>query len=355
MIPLLKNNNNKKQALTQIVQKTIGLYQTCHFFPGCWRRLWCISFGAICWPTISLRPSSLRTVHIIVRRQLFWTSRTAFLVVLMKAGFPFWPYSICQLHSIRWTTAFFLHACMTCVAYLARLLNGFHRICLIDSNLSASTVGSLHKRSFITGFVKVLSWAQYSLLCTHSHCLTSFLKESASQICWRHSTSQIIRSIWLSFTDSRHRAVCRFCWEVDDWQQTEQNNDKPEALVVGSRRRVSVSQDSYLRVGSHDISFKGHVKSLGVYTDATLSMAKHVDHISRSAYLEIRRISSVRHLLTRKATVQLMRSFVLSRLDYCNSLLIDITSDQTYRLKENQNYAAKVVFRKANMGMLHHF
>ena len=41
-------------------------------------------------------------------------------------------------------------------------------------------------------------------------------------------------------------------------------NDKTEALVVGSRRRVSVSQDSHLRVGSHDISFKSHVKSLGV-------------------------------------------------------------------------------------------
>ena len=80
------------------------------------------------------------------------------------------------------------------------------------------------------------------------------------------------------------------------------NNDKTEALVVGLRGRVSVSQDSYFRVGSH-ISFKSHVKSLGVYIDTTLSMAKHIDHISRSAYLEIRRISSVRHLLTRKATV----------------------------------------------------
>ena len=53
------------------------------------------------------------------------------------------------------------------------------------------------------------------------------------------------------------------------------NNDKTEALVVGSRRRVSVSQDSHLRVGSHDVSFKSHVKSLGIYIDATLSMAMH--------------------------------------------------------------------------------
>ena len=81
-----------------------------------------------------------------------------------------------------------------------------------------------------------------------------------------------------------------------------------------------MSQDSYLRVGNH-ISFKSHVKSLGVYIDSTLSMAKHIDHISRSACREIRRINSIRHLLTRKATAQLMCSFVLSRLDSCNSLL----------------------------------
>ncbi|WP_419585632.1 hypothetical protein, partial [Thiolapillus sp.] len=47
------------------------------------------------------------------------------------------------------------------------------------------------------------------------------------------------------------------------------------------------------------------------------------------------------------ATVPLMCSFVLSRLDYCNSLLIDITSDQMYRLQKIQNHAAKVLLRKS--------
>ena len=118
-----------------------------------------------------------------------------------------------------------------------------------------------------------------------------------------------------------------------------QNNDKTEDLVVGSRRRVSVSQDSHLRVGSRDISFKSHIKSLGVYIDAALSMAKLIDHISRSVYLDIRRMSSVRHLLTKKATVHLMCSFVLSRLDYRNSSLIDITSNQMYRLQKNTSFS----------------
>ena len=84
-----------------------------------------------------------------------------------------------------------------------------------------------------------------------------------------------------------------------------------------------MSQENLLRVGIHDISFKSHVKNVGVYTDATLSMVKHIDNISRSADM-IRKISSICHLLTLKATTQLMSSFNLSRFDNCKSLLIDI-------------------------------
>ena len=97
------------------------------------------------------------------------------------------------------------------------------------------------------------------------------------------------------------------------------NNDKTDALVVGFHRRVSVSLDNRLQVGSHDISFKRQVKSLRVYTDATLSMAKHTDHNSRSVYLEIIRISSTCYPLT--------------------------TADQTYHLQKFK-IIWLVVFRK---------
>ena len=135
------------------------------------------------------------------------------------------------------------------------------------------------------------------------------------------------------------------------------NNDKTEAFLGGSRRMLRVSEDNCLRVGDHNISFKFHVKNVGVYFDATLSVVKHVDHISRSAYLEIRRISSIRHLLTTKAAAQLMFLLLLLllfccfvflyRLDYYNSLLIDISCDEMYKLPKIQNHAAKTGFRKS--------
>ena len=107
-----------------------------------------------------------------------------------------------------------------------------------------------------------------------------------------------------------------------------------------------MSQDNHLRVGSHDISFKSHVKSLGVYIDATLSMAKRNDRISRSAYLEIRRISSIRHLLTREATSQLMCSFRLSRFDIAtlSSLTSPLIKCTVSKQKQTKQKAAKFVF-----------
>ena len=41
----------------------------------------------------------------------------------------------------------------------------------------------------------------------------------------------------------------------------------------------------------------------------------------RAAYIELRRISSIRHFLSVDAMKTLMCSLVLSKLDYCNSLL----------------------------------
>ena len=41
------------------------------------------------------------------------------------------------------------------------------------------------------------------------------------------------------------------------------NNDKSKALLVGSRKRVSVSQENHLRVGSCDSSSKDREKISG--------------------------------------------------------------------------------------------
>ena len=56
-------------------------------------------------------------------------------------------------------------------------------------------------------------------------------------------------------------------------------------------------------------------KNLGVTLSSNLSVEKHVIYVCRSAYVEIRRISNIRHYLTTDATKTLICAFVLSKLD----------------------------------------
>ena len=72
-------------------------------------------------------------------------------------------------------------------------------------------------------------------------------------------------------------------------------------------------------------------------------MDKHVTNICRSAYAELRRISSIRHLLAVSATKTLLSAFVLSKLDYCNSLLCGSPQFILDKLQRGQNSSARSV------------
>ena len=71
----------------------------------------------------------------------------------------------------------------------------------------------------------------------------------------------------------------------------------------------------------------------------------HVSNIARTCYFELRRLASIRRFLTSTATATLVSAFVLSRIDYCNSLLFGSTHDVTSHLQRIQNYAARVILR----------
>ena len=65
----------------------------------------------------------------------------------------------------------------------------------------------------------------------------------------------------------------------------------------------------------------------------------------RVACFELRRISTIRHYLSIDATKTLICAFVLSRIDYCNSLLAGIPKHLLDILKKNQNNAARIVLK----------
>ena len=116
-------------------------------------------------------------------------------------------------------------------------------------------------------------------------------------------------------------------------------------LVTFKRTKHLHSLPTSITIGNAQIPFKMSVKSIGFTLDCHLTMNAHVCIIARTCYFELRRLASIRIFLTITATATLVSAFVLSRIDYCNSLLLGSTHDVTSHLQRIQNYAARVILR----------
>ena len=116
-------------------------------------------------------------------------------------------------------------------------------------------------------------------------------------------------------------------------------------LVTSKRFKHLHNLPTSITIGNAQIPFKQSVKNLGFTLDCHLTMNAHVSNIARTCYFELRRLASIRRFLTSTATATLVSAFVLTRIDYCNSLLFGSTNDVTSHLQRIQNYAARVIFR----------
>ena len=73
----------------------------------------------------------------------------------------------------------------------------------------------------------------------------------------------------------------------------------------------------------------------------------HINNMCKILYLEIRRISQLSNYLDKNSLKVLISAFVFSRIDYCNSLLINLPADVLSKLQRIQNSAARLVFKKS--------
>jgi len=85
-----------------------------------------------------------------------------------------------------------------------------------------------------------------------------------------------------------------------------------------------LSERAMGQVRGSDIECADVVRDLGVYLDSELSTKNRVNKIASACFCHIRRLRQIRHCVSPEVLKQLATSLVLSRLDYCNSVLVDL-------------------------------
>ena len=104
---------------------------------------------------------------------------------------------------------------------------------------------------------------------------------------------------------------------------------------------------SSLKFGNEVISFSKSGKNLGVIFNEKLNLNDHIASLSKTVYTEIRRLKQISNFITSKSSLKkLASSFILSRLDYCNSLFSNLPLKELNKLQKLQNYAARVILKK---------
>lgn len=132
-----------------------------------------------------------------------------------------------------------------------------------------------------------------------------------------------------------------------DENKLKMNDDKTELIAIGTRSKINQVTTTGMSISGCIIPFSQSVRNLGFYLDQTLTMDAHISQLCRSLYCQLRRIGKIRSFLSTDAANKLAVSFILSRLDYCNSLLAGLPDKQINKLQRIQNHAARLVLGKS--------
>ena len=122
------------------------------------------------------------------------------------------------------------------------------------------------------------------------------------------------------------------------------NEQKTESLLITSPKlRHYLPDPVHLLIGDASVEPSESARTLGVELDSFLTISQQVTSLCRSLNFHLYNISRVRRMLTDEACNHAVRSLVLSRLDYANSLLVNINVSDIDRLQRIQNRAARIV------------
>ena len=84
-------------------------------------------------------------------------------------------------------------------------------------------------------------------------------------------------------------------------------------------------------------------RDLGVIIDSQLSFSAQAAALSRSGDFELRQLRPIIHSLTMEAAKTIAQAFISCRLDYCTSLIYDISDSLIQCLQSVQNAVAGLV------------
>ena len=135
--------------------------------------------------------------------------------------------------------------------------------------------------------------------------------------------------------------------DISEWMSAHHlklNLDKTELMFLPGKG--CPHRDMAITIDTAVVKSTRTAKNLGVTLDDGLSFSANIASVTRSCRFLLYNIRRIRPFLTEKAAQVLIQALVISRLDYCNSLLAGAPASDIKPLELVQKAAARLVFNR---------
>ena len=125
------------------------------------------------------------------------------------------------------------------------------------------------------------------------------------------------------------------------------NIEKTDIMFFGSRYSTSMHCFNSLELGDKEPTCRtteGFVKTLGVRLDENLTMKHHINNIIQVGNYHLKRFHRLRYYLDYNTKLKIVTAFVLTKVDYCNSLLANVPKKAILRLQKLINSCVRFLF-----------
>ena len=122
------------------------------------------------------------------------------------------------------------------------------------------------------------------------------------------------------------------------------NANKTECILFDSNsRNVSINPINNINMGTTTLTFSDSVRNLGVFFEKRLNMEKQIQNAKSKAIGNLINISHISKYIDRNSRIKLVHGLVLSNIDYCNAMYINLPNYQLRELQTVINSAARVI------------
>ena len=117
--------------------------------------------------------------------------------------------------------------------------------------------------------------------------------------------------------------------DIEHWMKSnflKLNVDKTSVLFIGRPQDHAIYENMCIKIGIkwYYASPDESIKSLGAYLNGTMSMNTMVSQCTKSCFCNLKKLGRIKYILDINERMLVIKSFILTKLDYCNLLLSNV-------------------------------